>query len=162
MNLEQAREQIVGSHKFRGAMYYYFFDEMEKELGNEKAAAIFERATHRRGEEVHEDYKGFLEKDDFPAAGKHFCDTSPIDGELFFPKVEAADASHMVITMRGCPLVDVWREMGLSDEKVELLCKLSCGLDYGNFDTDLTKLSFTGYLGRGDEECRLVVEKREK
>jgi hypothetical protein len=60
--------------------------------------------------------------------------------------------------MEACPLVFAWKEMGLSEEKIQTLCEVASAIDKGTFETETTELVFTHQLGKGDLKCRLMIQ----
>ena len=49
MSEQDLRNALYASFKNRAMMYYHIFDELRKEMGEEKAAAIMKRAIYKRG-----------------------------------------------------------------------------------------------------------------
>jgi predicted ArsR family transcriptional regulator len=160
MTITEAKEQILKAHKTRAIMYYYLFDEMEKELGQETAIKIFKKATYRRGKDIQQEYINFINDDNFQALAEHFRISSPAEGELFHPKVEHTDNTSAILTMSSCPLVSAWIELGLPDEKIKLLCEVSAEIDFGTFESNNTNLTFTHQIANKDSVCRLVIKKK--
>lgn len=158
MTEPEAKQQIMDSHKLRAFMYYYLYDEMEKALGEEKAKQIFKRASYRRGQDVHENYRTFVEKHDYDGIAKLFCKSSPADGDLFHPRIETTDSQKAILIMEACPLVSAWKEMGLSEKKIQTLCDVASAIDNGTFETENTELIFTHQIGKGDSMCRLIIK----
>ena len=60
---EDLREQLYASYKNRAMMYYYIFEELRKELGDDKAAEIMKRGIYNRGVEIGKKYASFSPKD---------------------------------------------------------------------------------------------------
>ena len=160
MDKEEAKKQIFEAHKTRAIMYYYLYEEIEKQCSEEKARIIFQNATYKRGKDIQKSYEKFLKNHDYKGLAEHFCLSSPSEGELFTPSIEKIENDRAVLTMESCPLVSAWQDMGLSDEKIKTLCQVSSHIDFGTFESQETELSFTHQIGKGDDKCRLIIQKK--
>ena len=160
MRNERQGNDVRDAHRLRGIMYSYLLDEMERELGREKAQQAFRRATFRRGLDVRKQYGPFIEKGDFEGLARHFVESSPAGGSLFQPAIEKADAQCAVLTMSSCPLVAAWKDLGLPAERIKELCDAAYAIDFGTFESDRTGLSFTHRISAGDSMCRLIIQKK--
>lgn len=160
MNTERAVDDTLSAFKFRGVMYYYLFDEMKREFGREKAREVFKRATYRKGVDIQKNYKKSMDNLDFKGLAKDFCDLSAANGSIFHPGIEEVNDNEAIITMASCPLVESWKELGLSPEEIDEMCEVSSAIDYGTFESYVTKLAFSHRIGSGDKMCRLIVSKK--
>jgi predicted ArsR family transcriptional regulator len=160
MNKEEAKKQIFEAHKLRAIMYYYIYDEIEKEYGEDIAQQIFKKATYRRGKDLQKGYEQFLKDTNFQVLAEYFCASSPSEGDIFHPHIEKIENDRAVLTMSSCPLVAAWKELGLSEEKIKILCDVSSHVDFGTFESEETELVFTHQIGSGNEKCRLIIQKR--
>lgn len=80
--------------------------------------------------------------------------------EVFAQEVISLDENHSVAHFHHCPLVEAWKNYGLSDERVSYLCRLAGKGDFGrasNFKN--IEISFPKKIGDGDEVCELDVKK---
>ncbi|MBO5371889.1 MAG: L-2-amino-thiazoline-4-carboxylic acid hydrolase [Lachnospiraceae bacterium] len=78
--------------------------------------------------------------------------------EAFAQEVISLDKDHAVAHFHKCPLVEAWKNYGLSDERVAYLCRLASKGDFGrasNFDN--IKISFPKKIANGDAVCELDV-----
>lgn len=165
--LEQARAETRAAFENRALVYAYVFDELSKELGDERATAIMKRATYRRGREIGRKYREECdweraERGDLDEVGRLFVESSPSGGALFQPSIdEPAEGGRTVLKMTACPLVDAWREAGYSAERVDLLCEIASAIDHGTFEEAGLDLRF---LDRqpcpAGESCRLELKLR--
>lgn len=65
----------------------------------------------------------------------------------------------LLIFEDGCALVDGWREMGLTDDEIDYLCKVACYGDYGQSDSFGLKCSFNCTMtDKGCNTCEMVLE----
>jgi hypothetical protein len=160
--LEKARGEIRDAFKNRGILYRLFFEEISKEVGKEKAATIMKKAIYRWGGAKSNRYKALADKKDFKGIADEFIRTSVCNGEIFKPTITKADKQSAVVDMKGCPLVEAWQEMGLSEEEVTEMCEIANATDYGKYEGMGFKLTIESTLAKGEEKCRLVIEEKNK
>jgi len=161
--LEEARAETRASFENRALMYAYIFDELEAEVGTERATRIMKRAIYRRGLEVSERYRAAAQEGDLAEVGRLFVEGSPAKGALFTPAVEEVDADRLVLSMRSCPLADAWREAGYSEAKVDLLCEIAAEVDEGTFKGAGLELTFLDrHACAGSDACLLELKLRGK
>lgn len=66
-----------------------------------------------------------------------------------------------VLKFHRCPLVDAWREYGLSLEERKEICRLACYGDFGRVDcAQGVKLDFHQKVSHDDEVCELVFTRK--
>lgn len=66
-----------------------------------------------------------------------------------------------VLKFHCCPLVDAWKEYGLSLEERKEICRLACYGDYGRVDcAQEVKLDFPQKVAHDDEVCELVFTRK--
>jgi len=160
--IEKARQETHNAFKNRGILYRLFFEEMSKEIGEEKAATIMKRAIYRWGGVKSDRYRTLAEKKDFKGIADEFIKTSVCNGQLFKPSVHKVDNKSTIIDMEGCPLVEAWRKMGLSEEEVAKMCEIANATDYGKYEGMGLKLTIESTLAKGEEKCRLKIEEKGK
>lgn len=133
--LSKSRAETRAAFENRALMYAYLFDELEAELGAERAADIMKRAIYRRGLEVGKRFADAAAGGDLEKVGELFVESSPCEGTLFEPAVdEPAEDGRIRLRMTSCPLVDAWRAAGYDDARVDLLCEIAAAVDYGTFE----------------------------
>ncbi|MDP6625640.1 MAG: L-2-amino-thiazoline-4-carboxylic acid hydrolase [Nitrospinota bacterium] len=159
-DLEKAKEETRDAFKNRGILYRLFFEEISKEFGEEKAAAVMKKAIYRWGSAKSNRYQPLAKKKDFKGISDEFLRTSVCNGEVFKPSVHSVEKRSTVIDMAGCPLVEAWREMGLSEKEVADMCEIANATDYGKYEGMGLKLTIESTLAKGDERCRLIVEEK--
>lgn len=76
-------------------------------------------------------------------------------------KVERPEMTveRVVIINNCCPLVEVWREMGLSDQEVVRMCDLFEKREEGRVAAVGLKVEAPQTFAKGDHVCRLVFTK---
>lgn len=157
-SVEASRAETRAAFENRALLYAYIYEELEDELGEERAAELMKRAIHRRGLEVGRKYRPAAHVGDLEEVGRLFCETSPAGGELFEPGVEEEGDERIVLSMRACPLVDAWRAAGLDADQIERMCEISAAVDEGTFEAAGLDLTFLDRLGiPGSEHCLLEL-----
>lgn len=161
--LQQSREETRASFENRALMYAYIYDELEAELGAERAAELLKRAIYRRGLEIGEKYRAAAQSGDLEEVGRLFVEGSPAEGALFEPAVDAPpQQGRTVLRMTACPLADAWRAAGYDAEKVDTLCDIAAAVDYGTFEAAGLDLTFLDRQAcTGSDRCLLELRVRE-
>jgi len=152
MSEEKLREQLYYSYKHRAILYYLIFDEMRKELGEEKAEEILSRAIYRRGLQRGKEKYARFGPDDLAGLKAAFVEGLADDGRLFQPEITRDDAEGVDIKFRACPLRDAWQEMGLPDEEVARMCRIAAKIDDGTFEAAGFEF-FSDTWQPGEERC---------
>ena len=79
--------------------------------------------------------------------------------EAFAQEVVESGENHAVAHFHACPLVEAWRNYGLSQERIKYLCDLASKGDFGrasNFPN--LEISFPQKIAYGDPVCELDVK----
>lgn len=161
--LDQAHAETRAAFENRALAYAYIYDELETEIGAERATALMKRAIFRRGLEVGQRYREAAQAGDLGEVARLFIDGSPCDGDFFEPGVEelSADGERLVLRMTGCPLKDTWAEAGYSAEQVDHLCDIAAAVDEGTFEGAGLDLKFLDRQAcPGSEKCLLELKTR--
>ncbi|MCE5190282.1 MAG: L-2-amino-thiazoline-4-carboxylic acid hydrolase [Actinomycetia bacterium] len=161
--LEQSRAETRSAFENRALMYAYIYDELEAEIGAERATALMKRAIFRRGLEIGQKYRPAAEAGDLAEVGRLFVEGSPAEGALFEPAVEefSPDSDTILLRMTACPLKDAWLAAGYSAEKADLLCDISAAVDEGTFQGAGLDLRFLDRQAcPGSEKCLLELKLR--
>lgn len=159
MDVSESKKQTRSAFVNRAVLYYYLFDEMRKELGDERAKDVFVRAIRRRGEDIGPKYAEAAREGSFSAVAERFVADSPCEGELFEPAVLEVSADSCTLTMSACPLVEAWRELGLDDDEVALMCRMSAEIDFATFESAGLCLAMDEKIGAGARACKLVLRR---
>lgn len=159
--LDRARAETRAAFENRALMYLHLYETLAQELGAEQAGELMKEAIYNRGLEIAERYKEAADEGDLEEVGRLFCEGSPCEGTLFEPGVEELGTSRVVLRMNACPLVDAWREHGVPDYEIDVLCSIAAAVDSGTFEGAGLELEFLDRLGRpGAEQCLLEVRLR--
>lgn len=70
-------------------------------------------------------------------------------------KSETQDEQQMTY----CPLMAAWKEMGCSDEEMDLLCDIAMEVDRGRADYHGIPYEIQERMAKGDPFCRLILKK---
>jgi hypothetical protein len=133
MSEDALRQQLYAAYKNRAMMYYHIFEEVKKEVGEEKAAAIMKRGIYNRGIDIGEKYARFSPAD-FDGLKDAFLAGSTDQGKMFQPEVRRCDQDGLDILMRSCPLKEAYQQAGLSDQHIATMCEIAAAVDYGTFE----------------------------
>lgn len=131
--VEKLREELYNANYNRALIYATIFDELKKELGEEKAKTLMKRAIYRRGEQVGQKFARFA-PNDFAGLRDAFVGGIPDEGRMFGPEVTRCDAEGLDITFYNCPLKTAWQQAGMSEKECEDLCEVAGIIDDGTFE----------------------------
>ena len=152
-----AVEAFISATKFRAKAYYYLYEEMVSELGSEKAIVIFTKATYRLGVDKADSFSDNAGISPEELAKEFVKDD--IGREVFDQSVIKVDGNMATVEMKRCPLVEMWKEMNLSDEMIEKLCDVAHRIDFGTVEGKGFKLKFSSKISCGDGSCILEISK---
>lgn len=80
-------------------------------------------------------------------------------GGVFETEITKND-EYCEMRMHYCPLLEEWKEMGLSKEKQDLLCDIAMELDRNRAAEHDIPCDIVERLGKGDSFCRVVLWKK--
>lgn len=78
---------------------------------------------------------------------------------IFDSDVEVGD-DYAVQTMKYCPLVEAWKELGCSEAEIDLFCDIAMEGDRGRAGAHGVAMELDERIGKGDSCCRLAVFNR--
>jgi hypothetical protein len=152
--LKALRDEI----KNRARIYYLIYEELSKEVGNDKAAEILKRAIYKRGKEKGRLLANKLGETNLEKLAHTFIEGKE-DIDAFGHEVVEVKEDHAVLRLNRCPLVEAWEELGLSAEQKKMMCDLAYQVDFGKFEGAGFKLEFNCRVAEGDATCDLHVTK---
>lgn len=159
--LDIAQAETRASFANRALIYLHLYQTLAAELGPEQAIELMRQAIYERGLEVGEKYREAAEDGDLEEIGAIFCEGSPCGGALFEPGVEEIGTSHVVLRMTACPLVETWREHGVPEYEIDVLCGIASAVDEGTFEGAGLDVEILERLGEPDSErCLLDIRLR--
>jgi len=130
---DKLRQQVSDAFKNRAILYFLIFDELRKDLGEERAEEIMKRAIYRRGVQKGEKYKPYA-PGNFEGLRDAFVSGIPDDGRLFDPNVLRCDPDGLDVNLENCPLKEAWEEIGLGDDDRVTMCRIAGEIDKGTFE----------------------------
>ncbi len=154
-------EQVAQATRQRAAVYAHLYRVLKSRLGEEQAVALMSEAIRDHGrEKSRKGYSAEARGGDLVRAAEEFASPDPAKQYQFAPRVVSAAPDEAVIAMSRCPLVDQWREMGLSAGDVATLCRIARSVDFGTWEGALPfALAFEGTRGDGKDACVLRIRK---
>lgn len=158
-DLERSRAETRAALANRASIYAHLLDVLSGDLGEERATELMREAIRRRGVDTSAKYRRASETGGLAEVGRVFCADSPCDGALFEPAVESLEEDRIVLRMTACPLLDAWRDAGLTPERCDLLCSIAAAVDEGTFEGAGLELVFLDRSGRpGSRRCLLELK----
>jgi hypothetical protein len=130
---ESLRRELEDAFQNRAHLYRLMLEELEAELGPERAEAVLVRALERRGGEVARGLFAGMPADPV-AIGERFLSVSP-DGGRMYPHRRDDPAGGFAVQVARCPLKDAWLTSGLPAVRVAQLCRIAGAFDRGLFET---------------------------
>jgi len=133
MSNDNLRNELRASFKNRAILYYLIFDELRKEVGEQKATEILKRAIYRRGEQIGQQFGQFA-PDNLDGLKDAFLEIIPDEGRMFDPHVVKCDAGSLEVHLESCPLKEAWEELGLDEKDRTVMCEIAGEIDKGTFE----------------------------
>jgi hypothetical protein len=143
--------------KNRAKIYACIYRELSKEVGQEKAIEILKRALYARGQEKGRQLAVKLGKPDLHQLAASFVE-GKVEMDAFGHEVVREHPDFIVLRLNKCPLVDAWKETGLSPEEQKRMCDIAYQVDFGKFEAAGYKLSFDCRIADGCKSCDLRVK----
>ena len=153
-----SKEAFTKATKVRAKAYAYFFEEMAKEVGTDKAMIIFSRVTYRMGQEKAKQFSEEAKRSAKKLAEEFIAD--PVGSIVFAQSILEADEDHAKIEMKGCPLVEMWEEMELSEDQICRMCDMAYRIDFGTIESLGYELVFPTRIACGEPSCILEIKKK--
>src|SRR5512143_929963 len=124
--MSEVGEKVAQATRQRAAVYAHLFLVLRKRLGEREAVDLMSEAIYNFGREKStRNYSERARGGDLEQAAREFASPDPVKQHQFAPRVVSSGPSEAVIAMSRCPLVDQWREMGLSAADVAALCRIA-------------------------------------
>ncbi|HEY5995519.1 MAG TPA: L-2-amino-thiazoline-4-carboxylic acid hydrolase [Candidatus Deferrimicrobiaceae bacterium] len=146
----------------RAAVYAHLFKVLKGRLGEQQAIDLMSEAIYNYGKDKSgSEFSAEARGGDLREAAAEFASPDPVKQHQFAPRIVAESDEEVLIAMSGCPLVDEWRGMGLPQDEIATLCRISRAVDHGTWEGALgCELCFEGTRGEGQGECVLRVRKK--
>ncbi len=130
---DELRKQLVGVLKSRAMAFAAIYDEVAREVGEEKALAIMKRAIYSRGAAMGRNFTRFAPAD-FSGLCETFLGILPDQARPFQPEVLKNDAEGLDIKFHACPQKEAWIEAGMDPARVATMCQIAGAIDNGTFE----------------------------
>lgn len=142
--------------KNRARIYVNIYRELSADVGTEKATAILKRALYERGKE-----KGILlaqkiSKPDLKKLAVSFME-GKADMDAFGHEVVEENPDFVVLRLNHCPLVEAWKEAGVSPMEQKALCDIAYQIDFGKFETAGYKIAFNCRIADACKSCDMKI-----
>jgi hypothetical protein len=144
--------------KNRAKIYAHVYRELAKELGPERSLEILKRALYARGGDKGRLLAARIGEPDLHKLAISFVENKT-DMDAFGHEIVQERSDSLLLRLNGCPLVEAWKEAGLSSEEQQKMCDIAYQVDFGKFETAGYKLSFHCRIADGCGSCDLKVTK---
>jgi hypothetical protein len=147
---------LINELKNRAKIYACIYRELSAEVGKEKAMEILKRALYARGKEKGIQLAGRIGKPDLHQLAAVFMEGKG-DMDAFGHEVVREGSDGLLLRLNQCPLVEAWKEAGLSSDEQRKMCDIAYQVDFGKFEAAGYKLDFACRVADGSESCDLKV-----
>ncbi len=154
--MNQNLSVLVNELKNRARIYINIYRELSMEVGTEKAAVILKRALYARGREKGLQLAGRIAEPNLHELAVTFMEGNA-DMDAFGHEVVEERSDSIVLRLNRCPLVEAWKEAGLSPEEQKALCDIAYQVDFGKFETAGYKLAFSCRVADACKSCDMKV-----
>ena len=147
---------LIKELKNRAIIYTHIYRELSKEIGREKAIEILKRALYARGEEKGSQLAARIGKPDLHELAIAFVEGNA-EMDAFGHEIVQEHTDHVLLRLNRCPLVDAWKEAGVTPEEQRDLCDIAYQVDFGKFEKAGYRLSFNCRIADHCKSCDLKV-----
>lgn len=77
--------------------------------------------------------------------------------DAFGHEVEDKHPDFVVLRLNHCPLVEPWKEIGVSPGEQETLCDIACQIDLGKFETAGYRIAFNWRIADACKSCDMRI-----
>ena len=149
---DEMLRKIRSAIEDRATWFALLYEEFSKYLPVEKVEEISRTAIHKYGL-----IKAKKDPDPFEPKSWVIRHKEKGSADVFSSKIEYDDDKAMQM-MGYCPLVESWKKMGLSPEKVDLFCDIAMEGDRGRADGHVgIKMELSDTIAKGCETCKLII-----
>lgn len=128
------RNQVKNLLKSRAMLMAALLDELEPEIGLERAETVLRRVMHKRSEGAGKRFLSDCAPGNMPLLRERFIDFLPDHGGLFEVETTRCDAAGLGIKFKTCPVKEAYEEAGISPERMQVLLRISGDGDVGLFE----------------------------
>lgn len=151
---------VIDSIKNRALVYLNMYQILSEEHGKENAIRLMQKAIYQRGQEKAEKYKKDVNENNLKAMADNFLRGGASSLNAFGNEVVRVEEDLAILRLNSCPLVDAWKEAGLTSEDIITMCDIAYQVDFGKFEGMGFSLTFNSRICEGSPYCELVVAKR--
>jgi hypothetical protein len=150
---EETIKQVREAIKDRATWFVLMYKSFSKVLPPEEVERLAREAIYQFGTLKGKKDGGKISPDEW--VEKHMTKGS---GQVFQSEInKEKDFSEQRMTY--CPLVEAWKELGCSDEEIDLFCDIAMEGDRGRADYHGIPWDIPKRLGKGDSFCQLILKK---
>lgn len=157
---QRLRDELYAAFKNRALVYHHLYQELKRDLGEERAADLMKRGIYERGLTVGRRFAN-VPRGDFRALKDAFVSNVPDGGAMFSPQVRRCDVGGLELKLTRCPLKEAWLESGLPDGEVAKLCEIAAQVDYGTFEAAGYAVTVETWLPGRDGCCHLYISEEQ-
>ncbi len=147
---------LVNEIKNRARIYIHIYRQLSKEVGPEKAAEVMKRALYERGREKGLELAARMGKPDLHKMAVAFVE-GKMDMDAFGHEIVQEHTDYVLLRLNRCPLVEAWKESGLTPEEQKALCDIAYQIDFGKFEAAGYKLAFACRIADACKSCDMKV-----
>lgn len=156
ISLEQALNRVT---ILRAKAYVYLYEEISKVVGEKRAKEICSNTTYRLGTEIFNEFSKKANKPSLTLAELSTAIvTTPEHGTVYKKEQVISKKNNVKIKIKNCPLVQTWREMGLSTEKIKLMCDIAHQIDIGTIKSAGYDITFPFRISTGEDSCTMEIK----
>jgi len=131
VDAETLQRALEESNRLRARLYLEIFRAAEERVGREAAIAILRTAIRHWGADQGDGLRCHAPAH-FEGLVRDFAGM-PDGGRMFDPDC-TSEGDGLRMHMRRCPLQSAWRDAGLSDDELALMCSIAAEADYGTME----------------------------
>jgi hypothetical protein len=154
--MNQNLSVLINELKNRARIYIQIYRELTKEVGSEKAVEILKKALYARGQEKGAQLKARIGEPDLHQLAIAFVEGNA-DMDAFGHQIVQEHTEYVLLRLNGCPLVEAWKDAGLTPEEQKLMCDIAYQVDFGKFEAAGYKLAFNCRVSDNAKSCDMRV-----
>ena len=154
--MNQYMAALMKELKNRARIYVHIYRELSKEVGQEKAIAILKRALYARGREKGLQLSAKIGEPNLHELAVAFME-GQADMDAFGHEIVQEHSDYVLLRLNRCPLVDAWKEAGLTPDEQKTMCDIASQVDFGKFETAGYQLKFRCRIADACKSCDLHV-----
>lgn len=151
---EEMLRKVRSAIEDRATWFALLYEEFSKHLPVKKVEEISRAAIHKYGL-----IKAKKDPDSFEPKSWVIRHKEKGSADIFSSQIEYDD-DQAIQMMAYCPLVESWKKMGLSPEKIDLYCDIAMEGDRGRADGhEGIVMELKDTIAKGCETCKLVISR---